>query len=102
MPKAWPLLLASCYMDQEAAFWTFVCLMQDPMYRLRVLSGPGVGGLYLLMFQIDHLVQQMLPEVWAHLEKEMFGVDVYVPPFIPSLFIGRVKSESSGLPSASV
>jgi hypothetical protein len=78
------------YMDEELAFWTFVSLMQDPVYRLRILYGPGVGGLHLLIFQIDSLVQQYLPEVSAHLSNGGFGVDIYCPPFIPSLFIGRV------------
>eukprot|EP00668_Euglena_longa_P033614 GGOE01043211.1.p1 GENE.GGOE01043211.1~~GGOE01043211.1.p1 ORF type:complete len:617 (+),score=160.80 GGOE01043211.1:31-1851(+) len=79
------------HMDEEMAFWTFVSLMQDPVYHLRILYGHGVGGLHLMMFQVDTLVKQQLPEVWAHLNSEGFGVDVYGPPFIPSLFIGRVS-----------
>eukprot|EP00667_Euglena_gracilis_P005916 EG_transcript_5963 len=79
------------HMDEEMAFWTFVSLMQDPVYHLRILYGHGVGGLHLMMFQVDSLVKQQLPEVWAHLNSDCFGVDVYCPPFIPSLFIGRVS-----------
>ena len=40
------------YVDEESAFWMFVSLMQDNLYKLRQLYGPGVGGFLMMMYQV--------------------------------------------------
>uniref|UniRef100_A0A7S1ISC6 Rab-GAP TBC domain-containing protein n=1 Tax=Eutreptiella gymnastica TaxID=73025 RepID=A0A7S1ISC6_9EUGL len=84
------------YVDEESAFWMFVSLMQDNLYNLRLLYGPGVGGFLMMMYQVDCLVEQYLPAIAQHLASSdpPFTANVYAPPFIPSLFIGRMPRES--------
>jgi len=81
------------YVDEETAFWMFVAMMQDAAYRLRLMYGPGVGGFLLLIHQIDQLVARFLPSLAAHLAAADFTAAVYAPPFIPSLFLGRVPRD---------
>eukprot|EP01006_Ploeotia_vitrea_P047287 TRINITY_DN67110_c9_g2_i1.p1 TRINITY_DN67110_c9_g2~~TRINITY_DN67110_c9_g2_i1.p1 ORF type:complete len:410 (-),score=13.28 TRINITY_DN67110_c9_g2_i1:274-1503(-) len=81
------------YMDEESAFWVFASAMQEDMYKLRVLYGPGVSGFHLLIYQIQSLVEKYFPKAHTHLESEHFGADVYAPPYIPSLFMSRVSRE---------
>ena len=41
------------YVDEETAFWMFVSLMQDNLYKLRLLYGPGVGGFHMMIYQVS-------------------------------------------------
>ena len=39
---------------------------------------------------MDRLAAEFLPEISAHLAAHHYGTEVYAPPFIPSLFVGRL------------
>eukprot|EP00668_Euglena_longa_P011663 GGOE01014074.1.p1 GENE.GGOE01014074.1~~GGOE01014074.1.p1 ORF type:complete len:376 (-),score=84.96 GGOE01014074.1:217-1344(-) len=82
------------YVSEETAFWMFVSLMQDSLYKLRLLYGPGVGGFLLMIFQVDKLVELYLPAIASHLASAHFNAEIYAPPFIPSLFVGRMSREA--------
>ncbi|XP_032230269.1 EVI5-like protein isoform X2 [Nematostella vectensis] len=71
-------------MPEEEAFCVFVKLMQD--YRMREIFKPTMAELGLCMFQLENLLQESLPELYAHFQAQGFHTAMYASSWFLTLF----------------
>jgi hypothetical protein len=77
-------LLLMQQMPEEDAFATFVQLMVD--YRLREMFKPSMSELGLCMYQLECLVQELLPEIHTHFQTQSFHTSMYASSWFLTLF----------------
>ncbi|KAJ3065507.1 GTPase-activating protein [Podochytrium sp. JEL0797] len=83
-----PLLLN---MPEEEAFCVLEKLMKH--YNFRPLYTPTMLGLQLRLFQYDHLLQERLPTLHAHLAQHDVTSSMYASPWFLTLFAYRFPLE---------
>ncbi len=71
-------------MPEEEAFCVLVKLMQD--YRLRELFKPSMAELGLCMFQLECMIQDLLPELYRHFTSQGFHTSIFASPWFLTLF----------------
>ncbi|XP_033642919.1 EVI5-like protein isoform X2 [Asterias rubens] len=71
-------------MPEEEAFCVLVKLMQD--YRLRELFKPSMAELGLCMFQLECMLQDLLPELYRHFTSQGFHTSIFASPWFLTLF----------------
>ncbi|CAG0915874.1 unnamed protein product [Notodromas monacha] len=71
-------------MPEEDAFATFVKLMVD--YRLREMFKPSMSELGLCMYQLECIVQELLPEIHTHFQSQSFHTSMYASSWFLTLF----------------
>ncbi|CAG0882168.1 unnamed protein product [Cyprideis torosa] len=76
-------------MPEEEAFATFVRLMQE--YRLREMFKPTMSELGLCMFQLETLVQELIPELHQHFQAQSFYTSMYASSWFLTLFTTSVS-----------
>ncbi|XP_046845877.1 EVI5-like protein isoform X2 [Xenia sp. Carnegie-2017] len=71
-------------MPEEETFCVFVKLMED--YGMRELYKPNMSELGLCIYQLENLVQEMLPELHGHLQAQGFQTAMYASSWFLTLF----------------
>lgn len=71
-------------MPEEEAFAVLVALMQD--YRLRDMFKPSMAELGVCMYQLEHLVSDTHPELYAHFTAQGFHTSMYASSWFLTLF----------------
>ncbi|XP_058803677.1 ecotropic viral integration site 5 ortholog isoform X3 [Phymastichus coffea] len=77
-------LLLMQQMPEEEAFAVLVALMQD--YRLRDMFKPSMAELGVCMYQLEHLVAEVHPELFAHFTAQGFHTSMYASSWFLTLF----------------
>ncbi|XP_011505248.1 PREDICTED: ecotropic viral integration site 5 ortholog isoform X2 [Ceratosolen solmsi marchali] len=77
-------LLLMQQMPEEEAFAVLVALMQD--YKLRDMFKPTMAELGVCMYQLDHLVADIHPELFAHFTAQGFHTSMYASSWFLTLF----------------
>lgn len=71
-------------MPEEEAFAVLVKIMQE--YRMREMFKPSMAELGLCMFQLECLIQELLPELHIHFQSQSFHVSMYASSWFLTLF----------------
>ncbi|XP_033098934.1 EVI5-like protein isoform X7 [Anneissia japonica] len=71
-------------MPEEEAFCVLVKLMQE--YRLRELFKPSMAELGLCMYQLECMVQELLPDLYTHFITQGFHTSMYASHWFLTLF----------------
>ncbi|XP_046387850.1 ecotropic viral integration site 5 ortholog isoform X2 [Ischnura elegans] len=71
-------------MPEEEAFAVFVELMQE--YRMRDMFKPTMAELGLCMYQLENLVQELLPDLHVHFQSQSFHTSMYASSWFLTLF----------------
>jgi len=71
-------------MPEEEAFAVFVKLMQD--YRMRDMFKPTMAELGLCMYQLENLVQELIPDLHVHFQSQSFHTSMYASSWFLTLF----------------
>ncbi|KAI5734593.1 hypothetical protein M8J77_008532 [Diaphorina citri] len=71
-------------MPEEEAFAIFVKIMQD--YKMRDMFKPSMAQLGLCMYQLENLVQELLPELHCHFQAQSFHTSMYASSWFLTLF----------------
>ena len=71
-------------MPEEEAFAVFVKLMED--YRLREMYKPTMAELGLCIYQLECMVQELLPELHRHFESQSYHTSMYASSWFLTLF----------------
>jgi hypothetical protein len=71
-------------MPEEDVFSVFVRLMED--YRLREMYKPTMAELGLYIYQLECMVQELLPELHRHFEAQNYHCSMYASSWFLTLF----------------
>ncbi|CAK1554995.1 unnamed protein product [Leptosia nina] len=71
-------------MPEEEAFAVLVKIMQQ--HRMRDMFKPSMAELGLCMFQLENLVQELLPELHVHFQSQSFITSIYASSWFLTLF----------------
>ncbi|EEB19620.1 GTPase-activating protein GYP5, putative [Pediculus humanus corporis] len=71
-------------MPEEEAFAVLVKLMQD--YRMRDMFKPSMAELGLCMFQLENLIQELIPDIHVHFQSQSFHTSMYASSWFLTLF----------------
>ncbi|KAF6201001.1 hypothetical protein GE061_005448, partial [Apolygus lucorum] len=71
-------------MPEEEAFAVFVKLMKD--YRMRDMFKPSMAELGLCMYQLENLVQELMPDLHNHFNSQSFHTSMYASSWFLTLF----------------
>lgn len=75
-------------MPEEDAFTVFTALMYD--YRLREMYKPTMAELGLCIYQLECLVQELLPELYNHFQQQNFHTSMYASSWFLTLFTSNL------------
>ncbi|XP_026760918.1 ecotropic viral integration site 5 ortholog isoform X1 [Galleria mellonella] len=71
-------------MPEEEAFAVLVKIMQQ--HRMRDMFKPSMAELGLCMFQLENLVQELLPDLHVHFQSQSFSTSIYASSWFLTLF----------------
>eukprot|EP00096_Caligus_rogercresseyi_P005393 TRINITY_DN2078_c0_g1_i1.p1 TRINITY_DN2078_c0_g1~~TRINITY_DN2078_c0_g1_i1.p1 ORF type:complete len:808 (+),score=302.38 TRINITY_DN2078_c0_g1_i1:336-2426(+) len=71
-------------MPEEESFAVLVKIMQD--YRMREMFKPSMAELGLCMYQLDMLLQEHVPDVYAHFQSQSVHTNLYASSWFLTLF----------------
>ena len=71
-------------MPEEESFCVLVKLMCD--YRMREMFKPSMSELGLCMYQLEVLVQEHLPDLYAHFQSQSIHTNLYASSWFLTLF----------------
>ncbi|XP_035430048.1 ecotropic viral integration site 5 ortholog isoform X6 [Spodoptera frugiperda] len=71
-------------MPEEEAFAVLVKIMQQ--HRMRDMFKPSMAELGLCMFQLENLVQELLPDLHVHFQSQSFNTSLYASSWFLTLF----------------
>ncbi|CAF3744061.1 unnamed protein product [Rotaria sp. Silwood1] len=72
------------HMPEEEAFAVLVSIMQD--YSMREMYKPDMYYLGLCMYQLECLIQEILPDLYRHFQLENFHTSMYASSWFLTLF----------------
>ncbi|CAF1359126.1 unnamed protein product, partial [Didymodactylos carnosus] len=72
------------HMPEEDAFCVFVSIMHD--YKMREIYKPNMFYLGLCMYQLECMVEELLPELHRHFQSEGFHTSMYSSTWFLTLF----------------
>ena len=75
-------------MPEEEAFCVLAKLMQE--YRLREMFKPSMAELGLCMYQLEMLVQEHAPDLYAHFQSQSIHTNLYASSWFLTLFTTAV------------
>ncbi|KAH3766500.1 ecotropic viral integration site [Pelomyxa schiedti] len=83
------------HLDEENSFWTFVQLMSDENYSLRIVFLEGNSALLKFFATQKQLLSQDLPQVWAHFKARAVEsrLQVYVIDWFLTLYLSVLPYE---------
>ncbi|KAI6243994.1 Ecotropic viral integration site 5-like protein [Aphelenchoides fujianensis] len=82
-------------MPEEEAFAVFIKLMEN--YRMRELYKPSMAELGLCMFQLECLIQEQQPDLYAHFNNQGFDVSMFASSWFLTLFATTLSLELCNL-----
>ena len=71
-------------MPEEESFCVLVKLMRD--YRMREMFKPSMSELGLCMYQLEVLVQEHVPDLYAHFQSQSIHTNLYASSWFLTLF----------------
>ncbi|KAL4717493.1 hypothetical protein ACJJTC_000642 [Scirpophaga incertulas] len=71
-------------MPEEEAFAVLVKIMQQ--HRMRDMFKPSMAELGLCMFQLENLVQELIPDLHVHFQSQDFSTSIYASSWFLTLF----------------
>ncbi|CAH0716117.1 unnamed protein product, partial [Brenthis ino] len=71
-------------MPEEEAFAVLLKIMQH--HRMRDMFKPSMAELGLCMFQLENLVQELLPDLHVHFQSQSFSTSIYASSWFLTLF----------------
>ncbi|XP_049809443.1 ecotropic viral integration site 5 ortholog isoform X1 [Schistocerca nitens] len=71
-------------MPEEEAFAVLVKLMQE--YKMRDMFKPTMAELGLCMYQLENLVQELIPDLHIHFQSQSFHTSMYASSWFLTLF----------------
>ncbi|XP_059093741.1 ecotropic viral integration site 5 ortholog-like isoform X1 [Tigriopus californicus] len=71
-------------MPEEEAFCVLVKLMQE--YRMREMFKPSMAELGLCMYQLEVLVQEHIPDLYAHFQSQSIHTNLYASSWFLTIF----------------
>jgi len=71
-------------MPEEESFCVLVKLMQE--YRMREMFKPSMAELGLCMYQLEMLVQEHVPDLFAHFQSQSIHTNLYASSWFLTLF----------------
>ncbi|XP_052746837.1 ecotropic viral integration site 5 ortholog isoform X3 [Bicyclus anynana] len=71
-------------MPEEEAFAVLLTIMQH--HRMRDMFKPSMAELGLCMFQLENLVQELIPELHVHFQSQCFNTSIYASSWFLTLF----------------
>lgn len=80
-------------MPEEEAFAVLVKLMQD--YRMRDMFKPTMAELGLCMYQLENLVQELIPDLHVHFQSQSFHTSMYASSWFLTLFTTALPDRKS-------
>ncbi|XP_055329659.1 EVI5-like protein [Paramacrobiotus metropolitanus] len=80
-------------MSEEETFCILVKLMTD--YRLRELFKPNMTELGLCMYQLECLIQEMIPDLYIHFQSQSFHTSTYASSWFLTLFSTNLPMEQA-------
>ncbi|XP_022254208.1 ecotropic viral integration site 5 ortholog-like isoform X1 [Limulus polyphemus] len=75
-------------MPEEEAFAVLTRLMED--YRLREMYKPSMAELGLCMYQLESIVQELIPELHIHFQSQSFYTSMYASSWFLTLFTANL------------
>lgn len=79
--------------DEEETFWFVIQLLNDENYLLKDLFKDKLTRLFLILSQIQKLVEAQVPKVHQYFEKNYIIPEMYAAPFILTLLTNRFPYE---------
>ena len=77
-------ILLNVYKDEELAFWS--CLALFKKCKLYELYKNGLPGLHIMNYQLQRLLESMLPKLYKHLRSISMSIDYFTSKWIMTLF----------------
>ena len=74
------------HMNEEDAFAVLVKMMEEGDYRLREMYKPTMAELGLCIYQLECMVQELLPEIHRHFESQNYHTSMYASSWFLTLF----------------
>lgn len=75
-------------LDEDESFLLLCKIMQD--YRMREIYKPTMAELGLCIYQLECLVQELLPELYVHFETQNFYTSMYSSSWFLTLFTSNL------------
>lgn len=81
------------FKDEDETFWFIIQLLNDEKYLLKDLYKDKLPRLFLILYQIQKLVENQVPKVHQFFENNNIIPEMYAAPFILTLFTNRFPYE---------
>ncbi|EDV27616.1 uncharacterized protein TRIADDRAFT_21157 [Trichoplax adhaerens] len=78
-------------MPEEEAFAVFVQIMRK--YNMRELCKPNMAELAVCMYQLECLIEELLPDLHVHFQAQGFRASVYASSWFLTLFASTVSPD---------
>jgi hypothetical protein len=72
------------YLEEEKAFWVFVCLLRN--YNLKLIFAPGMPDLHRQLFIAGRLLAKFMPETAASLKGANMDISFIATPWFMTLY----------------
>jgi len=81
------------FLSEEEAFWLLVVVMNEEPYKLRELFGEDMAGTHEVLYIAEKLIQQFLPKLSAHMEKENIHISMFVTQWLLTIYTSTFPFE---------
>jgi len=75
------------FLSEEESFWLLVVVMNREPYKIRDLFGEDMAGTHEVLYIAEKLLEQFLPELYQHFEKENIHVTMFVTQWLVTLYV---------------
>lgn len=76
--------IARMYMDEEAAFWVLVSIMEK--YKMRGMFRPGMEQVYAFFYKGNYLLRHFEPAIWKKLTEEGMSPQIYATQWFMTIY----------------
>lgn len=70
------------FMSEEEAFWLFTFVMHNMPCRMHGMFGEGMSETHKVLFVAERLIQQFLPKLHKHLEREHVHITMFATQWL--------------------
>jgi len=78
-------------MPEEEAFWLMVSVMNEQPCKMRGLFGEGMKETHLVLYVAEKLIQQFLPKLNKHLEREHVHITMFATQWLLTQYTSSFK-----------